>query len=550
MLEYDSFLRLLFPDTDPIITQMEYGALADEADTINCFPKTKAAIAAYRCRNKQQYTIMLGHIREITKRFNQNNIRYFIFKGTTLAYDIYRTPAQRRSTDIDLVISPHDLPLALDLLGEAGFEYEHTPVNARDFTRYHSKTASHFNDFTHRDTGIIVEIHLSTVYRSTEDSEYQIANNCEKFLFSSIRYVVIDNFRVPTLGVTETLFSLMEHFTKHIINDIRLSLDDPNVCINIPIKSLMDCYQLIHRYSNQLDLEHLALLSSQFMNGDRILFACQALQCMFGNLREITFLIEKISPSDDKGHLFSKVGKRLLNEDFLYLCQHYDDKAYIHSLYWSAGNVSAHAPGVFRSEDEKYQYFQLFDNSCCQYNAMNAVNATFVRKSIFSEPAACFQISADQSCLHTQGTYKIAGYLQNAGSISIEVFLIDPLYIGERYINVWCLTAAYSCFSLLISTSCSCTADEIAANQQNRVFYKVSIERDLLSFTIDIPLQSIPLISNTPELFYFDVYIYEFDSNRNFLRNLRLWDYTPETDRTTMQRIPLPGPRRKKHDCI
>lgn len=72
---------------------------------------------------------MLGHIREITKRFNQNNIRYFIFKGTTLAYDIYRTPAQRRSTDIDLVISPHDLPLALDLLGEAGFEYEHTPVN-------------------------------------------------------------------------------------------------------------------------------------------------------------------------------------------------------------------------------------------------------------------------------------------------------------------------------------------------------------------------------------------------------------------------------------
>ena len=53
---------------------------------------------------------------------------------------------------------------------------------------------------------------------------------------------------------------------------------------------------------------------------------------------------------------------------------------------------------------------------------MNAVNATFVRKSIFSEPAARFQISADQSCLHTQGTYKIAGYLQNAGSISIEVF--------------------------------------------------------------------------------------------------------------------------------
>ena len=35
MLEYDSFLCLLFPDTDPIITQMEYGALADEADTIN-----------------------------------------------------------------------------------------------------------------------------------------------------------------------------------------------------------------------------------------------------------------------------------------------------------------------------------------------------------------------------------------------------------------------------------------------------------------------------------------------------------------------------------
>jgi hypothetical protein len=59
---------------------------------------------------------------KLLQRFEDNRIPVIPFKGPTLAIAVYNTLATRPFSDLDLLISPRDLPLAQDLLITEGYQ--------------------------------------------------------------------------------------------------------------------------------------------------------------------------------------------------------------------------------------------------------------------------------------------------------------------------------------------------------------------------------------------------------------------------------------------
>lgn len=93
----------------------------------------------------------------VLRTLEQHGLDAVVLKGAALATTIYANPVERNFGDIDLLLSPESLPLALDVLQRAGY---HPSGSAAVVSAYREH---HFHIRVERGHGSIVELHWALV---------------------------------------------------------------------------------------------------------------------------------------------------------------------------------------------------------------------------------------------------------------------------------------------------------------------------------------------------------------------------------------------------
>lgn len=88
---------------------------------------------AQKCRNEYQ----LNEIKKISKKIEQNNIKYVFLKGSILNHTIFE-PGTRTSNDIDILISKNSIKITTEILKDLGY--------TQGKYNYKKKTIENFND--------------------------------------------------------------------------------------------------------------------------------------------------------------------------------------------------------------------------------------------------------------------------------------------------------------------------------------------------------------------------------------------------------------------
>ena len=75
---------------------------------------------------------------QILEAFQNNGIRVMFLKGLSLIELLYKNPALRPCSDIDLLILKEDLPKAIDVLENLGYTLPGNMYPIEFYTKYHS----------------------------------------------------------------------------------------------------------------------------------------------------------------------------------------------------------------------------------------------------------------------------------------------------------------------------------------------------------------------------------------------------------------------------
>lgn len=116
------------------VASLLYGVARDNrhAAAENLIEDLQASYRASMAHRQAALAILEG----IADQFSRRGLEWMVFKGTTQAEQLYRDPAWRDSSDIDLLVTPKLFARALDLLVEMGFVASYPPVPARGLLRH------------------------------------------------------------------------------------------------------------------------------------------------------------------------------------------------------------------------------------------------------------------------------------------------------------------------------------------------------------------------------------------------------------------------------
>lgn len=140
---------------------------------------------------------------ELHKLLNENAIPNLVIKGLPLAAEVYGSLVIKRSSDIDLLVSPEHAPRAAELLARHGFV---TVATGQPMSP--NQTASvvrQFKEITlHNDSGIVIDLH----WRLVATREMLSGIEC----FANARQVSIENIgKIAVLGEQDQFAYLCAH---------------------------------------------------------------------------------------------------------------------------------------------------------------------------------------------------------------------------------------------------------------------------------------------------------------------------------------------------
>ena len=150
------------------------------------------------------YLIMKKSLAEITKKFNQEKIRFIVLKGMAMNLEKIFLPGIRQHRDIDLLVKKEDIGRAYKILRELKFKYGNpeTSDNA-DYLLRHQLPPMR-NEF-----GIILELH----HRITDVNLYKKCPLTNSFFKKKKKSEFMNGVFVPSLDclIAHTLYHGIKH---------------------------------------------------------------------------------------------------------------------------------------------------------------------------------------------------------------------------------------------------------------------------------------------------------------------------------------------------
>ena len=150
-----------------------------------------------------RHLVALRALGPIARRFDEVGIRWLVMKGPVLAAHLYRDVGTRAYGDIDLLIHPEDLAVAVGLLEELG--YEHVTHNWPLARWYRA------SEFAMRSGSIELDVHWHVLYAWYDREDVTIDLDA---MFERVRRVNVGGLAVPTFDEVDTLVMLGLHASK------------------------------------------------------------------------------------------------------------------------------------------------------------------------------------------------------------------------------------------------------------------------------------------------------------------------------------------------
>ena len=210
----------------------------------NCLTQTEALNEEIIFEN-----IKLGaELIQLTRILEKNALPYISIKGPALAQELYQDVTKRQISDLDILVSEHDLLAIANILLERGFQSS-LPLSLLSNSGFIALD----NDFTflHHTKKIMVELHWKLFpVRHKMPLEFET-------LHQNARAVILQKHPVTILSPEDNLLYLSLHATKHLFEQL---------------KWLCDIDRLV-RNSTALDLERVLETADKIEVSDALLLA-------------------------------------------------------------------------------------------------------------------------------------------------------------------------------------------------------------------------------------------------------------------------------------
>jgi len=171
-----------------------------------------------------------GTLRALTERLGGAAIPFLVVKGRVLAEQVYHDPCARRSFDVDIVVRPHDLNRAEQLLRADGYRIGQiekllaiTPQNDREAQAAEAVTQRFYERFDYelplvpvpKDGRLAVDVHwhVAPAFRLRATAEQ---------LWEHRAAAVIGDLEIQTFDAEATLLHLAVHATTCPLSGFRL----------------------------------------------------------------------------------------------------------------------------------------------------------------------------------------------------------------------------------------------------------------------------------------------------------------------------------------
>lgn len=204
-VDWDHFMYLCsYHRVEPIV----YKILAEVA-----IPASTAAIIKQKRLYLIQQSFKLAiETERLIKKLNSNSIKCIPYKGAALCKQLYGDIISRESSDIDLVIAPHDFVKVLPLMKEDGYSFENQDEYAyfKDDI-YQRKKGLSFNRYQ----GAVREFHIEFHWRITENVN-RLSKASHNLLFGPTENLLLAKESVNVLNANDHYIALFIH---HAIND-------------------------------------------------------------------------------------------------------------------------------------------------------------------------------------------------------------------------------------------------------------------------------------------------------------------------------------------
>lgn len=100
-------------------------------------PESVREWEAFLSNERTRQALVLLEARRLCGILEQKDIRVVVLKGAGLATTVYEQPEERQYRDLDLLVAPADVPRALALLAETGYQLDCDPEIAEAYRQHH-----------------------------------------------------------------------------------------------------------------------------------------------------------------------------------------------------------------------------------------------------------------------------------------------------------------------------------------------------------------------------------------------------------------------------
>jgi len=194
--------------------------------------------------------LMTIELINVIKLLKKNNINVLAFKGPTLAQIAYGNISLRQYSDLDILVNAQDISKAITILEKNNYRLEY---QLEEYQKEKLKRSVHDIALYNKKNNIRLECHWTL----TSGEFYINIQNLN--LFNHPNYIIINNYKLPTLSNETLLVYLCIHGYKHMWERIEWLVDINKLYTN---KNLN--WKRIIQLSEQLKAKRI-LLSSLYL---------------------------------------------------------------------------------------------------------------------------------------------------------------------------------------------------------------------------------------------------------------------------------------------
>jgi hypothetical protein len=239
--------------------------------------------------NAARYIIYRNEVTQIAKEFQSTGISLIILKGAFLASFVYKNPATREMSDIDLLVKTSDLAQAAKILESLGYKAE------RPYKIDHATlVAHHLPPFLKPGKGV-VELHWNII-SLVGNKPIEEAGLWEK----SVRY---DLTGVPISGLCQE--DLLLHVCGHASYHHKFE---------VGLRALVDIVEITDHYNNSLNWNQFVQRALDWHWGRGVYLVLRLAKELLGAIVPEEVLAD-LQPADFKDYILDFARSQMLSDD-------------------------------------------------------------------------------------------------------------------------------------------------------------------------------------------------------------------------------------------